>query len=159
LARKLQDTSRGSRRGATVDSQGANALEWLAIPSRASLDHREGGPLSLKRTSKYHAVPTVVDNICFASKKEARRYGELKLLEKAHQIEALCCQVPYVLAVPVNDPSAVDMRAIVGKYIADFVYYDQTGFVVEDVKGFRTPLYRWKKRHVEAQYGITIREV
>jgi hypothetical protein len=27
------------------------------------------------------------------------------------------------------------------------------------VKGFKTPLYRWKKKHVEAQYGITIREV
>jgi hypothetical protein len=31
--------------------------------------------------------------------------------------------------------------------------------VVEDVKGMRTPMYRWKKKHVEAQYGITITEV
>ena len=29
----------------------------------------------------------------------------------------------------------------------------------EDVKGFKTPLYRWKKKHVEAQYKITVVEI
>ncbi len=44
--------------------------------------------------------------------------------------------------------------------VADFSYTDtRTGLVVvEDVKGFKTPLYRWKKRHVEAQYGFRILE-
>ena len=36
--------------------------------------------------SKYHAVPTTIDNIRFASKAEARRYRELRLLEKAGEI-------------------------------------------------------------------------
>ena len=48
----------------------------------------------------------------------------------------------------------------IGKYIADFEFYLPNGTrVVEDAKGVRTALYRWKKRHVEAQYGITIVEV
>lgn len=51
---------------------------------------------------------------------------------------------------------------VVGKYIADFTYdvlgKDTTTFVVEDCKGFRTPVYRAKKRHFERQYGIAILE-
>ena len=47
---------------------------------------------------------------------------------------------------------------VIGRYRADFSYEEltETGgrwdFTVEDVKGFKTPLYRWKKKHVEAQY-------
>ena len=52
---------------------------------------------------------------------------------------------------------------MLGDWIADFVYEElqQPGAwiaVAEDVKGMKTPLYRWKKKHVEAQYGIQIRE-
>jgi hypothetical protein len=111
------------------------------------------------RRSKYGAKPTTVDGVRFASQKEARRYVELKMLEKAGEINSLKCQWPYVLSapqiyVPCTHPDA-------GKSpIADFIYYDTHGtFHVEDVKGFKTPLYKWKKRHVEAQYGIEIREV
>ena len=105
--------------------------------------------------SKYRAVRTEVDGITFASKKEAARYGELKLLEKAGEINGLCCQVSIPLVV--NDVQ-------VCRYVCDFMYHPVVdgkiqGWVVEDVKGVRTPLYAWKKRHVEAQYGITITEV
>ncbi len=115
--------------------------------------------------SKYRAVPTTVDGIRFHSAKEARRYGELKLLQKAGTIRALVLQPSYPL-----DAFGVECRPI-GIYRADFAY--ELGYfvtvqgvrkecwrgVVEDVKGFKTPLYRWKKKHVEAQYGIEIREV
>ena len=49
----------------------------------------------------------------------------------------------------------------IGVYRADFKYHDKETmpYVVEDVKGFATALYRWKKKHVEAQYGIVIREI
>ncbi len=105
-----------------------------------------------------------MDGITFHSAKEARRYGELKLLEKAGEIHALKCQFPYVLSVPrIYVPGVEGLQAdrpakVIGKYLADFIYYSREGFVVEDVKGFKTPLYRWKKRHVEAQYGLKIRE-
>lgn len=101
---------------------------------------------------KYGAKPTTVDGIRFASMAEAKRYAELLLLAKAGQVECLEIQPVYVLTVG---------ERFIGRYIADFRYYDmRTGALcVEDVKGVKTPLYRWKKKHVEAQYGITITEV
>lgn len=118
---------------------------------------------------KYHAKPTTVDGIRFASKAEARRYQELRMLEKAGKIEGLELQPKFQLRVLLTTGTFQGAgRALageyptIGKYIADFRYFNlesPTGWVVEDVKGMRTPLYRWKKKHVEAQYGIQITEV
>lgn len=106
---------------------------------------------------KYGAKPTVVDGIRFHSKAEAKRYGELKLLEKAGEIRNLRLQVPLVLSAGNAHLTSI------GKYVADFVYearIDQDWcHRVEDVKGYKTALYKWKKRHVEAQYGIRITEI
>lgn len=118
-------------------------------------------------THKYHAVATEVDGIRFASKKEARRYGELKLLEKAGEISQLILQPKFELGVVDTSAqlhvvtSGDNSWACIGEYRADFQYIDRRTkrWVVEDVKGFKTPLYRWKKKHVEAQYNITIREI
>lgn len=102
-----------------------------------------------------------VDGILFDSLKEARRYSELRLLEKAGEIRDIELQPRFALLVG----DGVKRPVEVGAYIADFAYIEagyrpfQDTRVVEDVKGFKTPLYRWKKKHVEAQYGITIREV
>lgn len=104
--------------------------------------------------NKYGAKRTTINGITFASKAEARRYVALKLLEKAGTIKALQLQVKFELHV--NDVK-------IGSYIADFVYYirdrDDWYRVVEDVKGFKTPLYRWKKKHVAAEHGFDIAEV
>ena len=106
--------------------------------------------------SKYHAKATVVDNIRFASQKEARRYGELKLLEKAGEIQELHLQPAFDLYA---DDGVCGRK--LGRYVADFEYRIAPDWelVIEDVKGFKTPLYRWKKKHVEAQYGITVVEI
>lgn len=120
---------------------------------------RQGVRMRQGRRSKYAAVPTTVDGIRFHSAKEARRYGELKLLEKAGKIHLLELQPEFELSAK--------RGGSLGVYRADFRYCECAGgsancgwidLVVEDVKGFKTPLYRWKKKHVEAQYGITIRE-
>lgn len=99
---------------------------------------------------KYHAQAVVVDGIRFASKREARRWQELKALAHAGQINSLERQVPIVL-------HAVGGR-LVGKYLADFRYFDveRGREVVEESKGFETELWKWKYRHVEAEYGIKI---
>jgi hypothetical protein len=111
--------------------------------------------------SKYHAKATVVDNIRFHSQKEARRYQELKLLEKAGEIWDLEIQPKFPLRAPSEKTLAGTFPDQVGLYLADFAYRDRTGRVVEDVKSppTRTALYRWKKRHMKIQYGIEIREV
>ena len=113
-------------------------------------------PLKAKpaKRHKYGAVATELDGVKFASKKESKRYAELKLLEKAGQIVDLTLQPEFELSVGnANGP--------VGIYRADFEYLDKrtNKLVVEDVKGLKTPLYKWKKKHVEKQYGIEIREV
>jgi hypothetical protein len=100
------------------------------------------------------------DGILFASQRECRRYGELKLLEKAGEISGLECQPSFVLWAQRYPCQLVNMPVIVAKYIADFRYYRRDGeLVIEDVKGVRTPLYRLKKRITEVQYGIAITEI
>ena len=116
------------------------------------------------KAHKYGAQPTWVDCVRFASKAEARRYQELKLLEKAGEIEGLELQPRFALMVPSTTGNALkaatDGLVRIGEYRGDFMYLDyRRGRIVEDVKGYATPLYRWKKRHVEHQYGITIQEI
>ena len=108
--------------------------------------------------SKYNAKPTVAEGIRFASQKEGRRYAELRLLEHAGEIRDLRVQPRFPLwahtGVVSDDPIKI------GEYRGDFAYEDRKGqTVVEDVKGFKTPLYKWKRKHVMAQYGITISEI
>lgn len=107
--------------------------------------------------TKYNAIRTTVDNITFASKKESVRYSELKMLLNAGKISMLELQPKFDLIV--NGKK-------IGKYVADFEYYEPAGLkpeifirVIEDVKGMKTPVYKLKKKHVEAQYGVVIREV
>ena len=105
------------------------------------------------RANKYNAKRTEVDGIKFASKAEARRYTELKLLEKAGRLTDLKLQPVYQLQCISHKKQLFN----VGRYIADFSYTDERGFwVVEDVKGVLTPMFRWKQKHFEAQYGQKI---
>ena len=108
------------------------------------------------RKSKYRSIKTTVDDITFDSKKEAKRYQELKLLQRANKIENLRLQVPYVLI----DKSKYGRQI---KYIADFVYYDKElkREVVEDTKSeaTKTPVYRLKKRLMAERYDIEIKEI
>ena len=99
-----------------------------------------------------------MDGHTFASKREAERYAELRLLGKAGEIEALELQPKFLLyVIPYKPPYR---RIDVGVYIADFSYIEKDEMVVEDVKSpaTRTPLYRLKKKMVEALYGIMVRE-
>lgn len=99
--------------------------------------------------SKYGAKKTVVDGITFASKAEARRYTQLKMMEQAGAIKALELQPAYELVVN---------GQLICKYVADFQYHENRQLVVEDVKGFKTPEYKLKKKLLLALYGIEIRE-
>jgi hypothetical protein len=108
-----------------------------------------------KKKSKYGNKKTEVDGITFDSEKEAKRYGELKIMQKAGLIGLLQMQVEYRLEV--NGEK-------VASYIADFVYLDsQTGqTVVEDVKSEMTrklPVYRLKKKLMKQIHNIEIAEV
>lgn len=103
--------------------------------------------------TKYRAIPTVVDNIRFASKKEANRYFELKVLHRIGEISDLIIQPKFPLVV--NGTK-------ICTYVADFSYREKSGrLVVEDVKSkpTMTPAYRIKAKLLLAIEGITVREV
>ena len=101
--------------------------------------------------TKYHNRITYVDGIRFDSKREATRYSELKLLERAGRISDLELQPRYPLVV--NGTK-------VATYVGDFRYVEDGEMVLEDVKSqpTKTPVYRLKKRLVLAIWGATVRE-
>lgn len=120
-----------------------------------------------RRAPKYHAHKTEISGRTFDSRKEASRWQELCLLEKAGQISGLRCQVRFELIPEQREPDKTGPRGgiIRGKvlekpcsYIADFVYQEDGHTVVEDCKGFRTPEYRIKKKLMLWVHGIKIRE-
>jgi Protein of unknown function (DUF1064) len=100
-------------------------------------------------------VPTEVDGERFPSKKQANRYQDLKLMQKAGKIRKLRREVLFPLIVngwPIYE----------GGYRADATYYETVGdlevYRVEDSKGFATETYLHKKRLMKAIYGIVILE-
>lgn len=120
--------------------------------------------------NKYGSKKVEIDGIVFDSKKEAKRFQELLLLERAGAIQGLNRQVKYVLIPEQREPDIIGKRGgrKPGKllerecaYIADFVYFDHElgGIVVEDTKGFRTKDYIIKRKLMLFRHGIQIKEI
>lgn len=111
-----------------------------------------------KPKSKYRANKCVYDGIKFDSNREMSRYIDLKLLEQAGTISDLKLQVKFELQ-PSYEFNGRKIRAIT--YVADFTYRDNrtNEDVVEDSKGFRTEVYKLKKKMFEYLYKIEIKEV
>lgn len=112
--------------------------------------HAKNGPKK-KKKSKYGNIHTWVDDIRFDSKAEAKRYGQLKDLLEKGKITDLKLQPSFRLTAGVNNE-------LIGKYVADFYYWDleKKKPIYEDVKGFLTDTFRWKRKHLLAQEGIEI---
>ena len=101
---------------------------------------------------KYRNKKTEVDGIVFDSKKESRRYLELKLLEREGEISNLELQPKYEFKVN---------GVRIGSYKPDFRYLDSDGqLVVEDCKSpaSKTTAYRLRKKMMLALHSIEIRE-
>lgn len=113
--------------------------------------------------SKYGNKKTTYKGIKFDSKGECERYKELKLLENIGKIEELKTQVKFKLQ-PSYKIGNKTIRAIT--YVADFTYYsikkkngiEFRDFIVEDFKGYKTQVYRIKKKMFEYKYGVEIKE-
>lgn len=119
--------------------------------------------------SKYNNKKVEFEGMSFDSKKEAQRFLELKLLERAGEISDLERQVKFVLIPAQREPDTIGARGGIKKgkllereaaYIADFVYTDREGRkIVEDTKGVKTPEYILKRKLMLEKYGIKIREL
>lgn len=113
--------------------------------------------------SIYINKKVVVDGIKFDSKKEARRYQALLLLQRAGEIRDLELQPKFELVKGVKFSGDARAKPAV-RYFADFAYTDVlTGKrIVEDVKSPATkknPAYRMKKHMMLAIHGVEIKEV
>lgn len=104
---------------------------------------------------KYNNAKTIIDGITFHSKKEGKRYSELLLLAKSGAIKTLAIQIPFEL-VPSQTINGKKERAV--NYIADFVYYENGNYIVEDCKGYRTEVYKLKRKLMKHVHNIEIRE-
>lgn len=126
---------------------------------------------------KYNNRETVVDGITFDSAKEARRYWELKMMERAGRISDLQRQVAYIL-IPTQRAEGTEVYKrgpnkgqrkpgeVLEKecrYVADFVYTRDGKNIVEDVKGYKQggayKVFVIKRKLMLERYGIQIQEV
>ena len=118
------------------------------------------------KPGKYHSrkctvtLPESGKQITFDSEREARRFGELRMLLRCGQIQDLRLQVNFTLQEGYTTADGERVRPIV--YRADFAYQERTSDgwrpVVEDVKGVRTKEYNMKRKMMLEKFGVKIRE-
>ena len=118
------------------------------------------------RRHKYGAQKVELDGIRFDSRREARRYQELKLLLAADLIRELEVHPGYPLIVEelYHEEDRPRVFHTIGMAHFDFRYVDMASgeVVLEDIKAkgvTTTTAFRLRKRYVEAAYGIAVREV
>ena len=118
---------------------------------------------SQKSKSKYHSTPTEKKTaegkiMRFDSKKEAARFDELMLMLQAGAISDLRLQPQFTLQEAYTTPQGERIRAV--RYNADFSYWREGEYVIEDVKSpaTKTKVYAIKKK-LMADHGYTITEV
>lgn len=108
--------------------------------------------------TKYHSRKVTVNGVEFDSHREARRYQDLQMLQRAGEISDLRTQVKYTLIPAQKKPSGGVERACT--YTADFVYRDKSGReIVEDAKGVKTQQYIIRRKLLLYVHGIEVREV
>lgn len=122
--------------------------------------------------TKYKSKSIIIDGIVFQSKKEGRRWTELRMLERVGEITNLHRQVPFILIPEQRLPGTETYKSGPRKgqvkpgpvlerkvtYIADFMYEQNGKVVVEDTKGMRTKEYVIKRKLMLYKYGIRIKE-
>lgn len=112
---------------------------------RITRDQAQALGLEIKK-SKYNAQKRTVDNMKFASIKEANYYIKLTMMKQTGDIKFFLRQVPFHL------PGNV-------KYVLDFMEFWKDGRIrYVDVKGTKTKAYIRNKKQVEALYPIKIEE-
>ena len=114
-------------------------MEYMSIEEYREL-------LKKPKRNKYNARKTKIDGNTFDSIKEAEYYKELELLRKTGEIKWYCLQPTFILSEGV-------------KYKADFIVLDKNNEVhVIDVKGFKTDVYKLKKKLLKNKYNIELEE-
>jgi Protein of unknown function (DUF1064) len=133
-----------------VDAGLSKAMKLSNLSPTAQAQARAQGATDKPR-HKFGAVPAVLDGIWFGSTHESQVYASLLVRLRAGEIRNLELQVPFPIVVN---------GVMVGKYLADFAFFEDQKRVIVDAKGFATPLYKFKRKCVEALYpAVEFREV
>ena len=118
-------------------------------------------PKTAKR-NKFNASKVECDGMSFDSKKEHKRYIELKAMQQRGEIFGLEHHTKFELAPKVKIEGEKRAKPAL-RYFADFTYYNTRGeYIVEDVKSAATrklASYRTKKHLMSTVHGISITEV
>lgn len=112
----------------------------------------------MKMKNKYHNKKIFFGSVLFDSKKEYNYFWKLKLMEKVGMIKDLKRQVPFEL-IPTHKINNRTVRKM--QYIADFTYIttEDNKLHVVDTKGYRTEVYKLKKKLFEYKYNMEIEEI
>ncbi len=134
-----------------------DALITTVVPNGPELARLSAADATAKRrlSAALRAYATAHGLLFCASEHEGRRLCHLLTEQHQGRITDLRRQVRYPLEVIASSGEVI----VIGDWIADAVYVRAGVTVVEDTKGQRLELYRWKQKHVEAQYGFRIHEV
>ncbi|GAB00772.1 MULTISPECIES: DUF1064 domain-containing protein [Acinetobacter] len=118
-------------------------------------------PKATKR-NKFNAQKVELDGMTFDSKKEHKRYIELKAMQQRGEIFELEHHTKFELAPKIKLEGEKRAKPAL-RYFADFTYYNITGeYIVEDVKSAATrklASYRNKKHLMKTVFNIDVREV
>lgn len=145
-----------SRLRAAIERRSGRAGAAIRVSSQDRSQKKDGGsellPLPQRATSKYRAERCEVAGEVLDSKAEGRRFAQLRLRERAGEISGLKRQPGFRFEIG---------GALMFSYFADFEYFDHKleEIVIEDVKGVKTPVYRLKKKIIEAAHKVKITEV
>lgn len=109
-----------------------------------------------RRGNKFGARKTVVDGIKFDSGREAKRWAELQILQRAGRISKLERQVTYILAPSVKIAGEKRARPAL-RLKADFRYIEDGQTIVDDAKGYSDTAFRIRQHLMKSVHGIDVR--
>ena len=114
--------------------------------------------MKIIKTNKYHNKKVFYGDILFDSQKECNYFYKLKLMEQVGMIKELKRQVPFEL-IPSYKRNGKTIRKM--QYIADFTYIttEDNKLHIVDTKGYRTEVYKLKKKLFEYKYNMEIEEI
>ena len=124
----------------------------IPFPARSERPERSAGLNATPQKRKYRNEPVVQDGERFDSKKEAARYAELQVLERAGAISGLRLKPKYEF---------VHNGVRIGAFTPDYEYVEDGQLIVEDTKSpstRRETSYRLRKKMLKAFFGLDVRE-
>jgi hypothetical protein len=127
-------------------------INWSKEDLKSYLERTNNGesqfhPYKPKKKSKYNNKKITIDGHVFDSIKESEYYSELKLRLKAEDIFGFCIQPIFILSPSIS-------------YRPDFIVWNIDKSVeIIDTKGFKTDVYKMKKKLFEEKFNLTIKEI